>query len=91
MNYQGSEFPAAFLETIYKSIQAKQLGFHEKHKEMELIGAYQQGQLKKAQEIHNKELENYINREFDHLRPWDPKYERSYDRFCVRLLVMELL
>lgn len=49
MNSQGSEFPAKFLLTIYKSIEAKQLGFHSKQKEYEIIAAYQKGEMKKCQ------------------------------------------
>lgn len=49
MNGEGPDFPDEFLLKTYESIQRKQLGFHEKQKEIEVIQAYQQNLHKKAQ------------------------------------------
>jgi hypothetical protein len=64
MNGNGSQFPSEFLETIYSSVQKKQLGEHSKLKEAEVVKAYIKGDLKLAQEIHFKHLEKHLKKQY---------------------------
>lgn len=72
MNGPGTEFPREFLEKIYNSIEKKQLGFHSKKNEIEIINAYQKNEIKRAQELHLKYLESHLAKQYSQIIPEDP-------------------